>query len=207
MYCLHGTSIENTISILKDGYIIPSKNLTMFVDESTNQTFAQIIYRGICNQANQKPHWGNICFILKKDILKDLPFYATKIGGFSNTFEEGIKNKSKHLAYGSGDLLIMPKLRKLKEHIFDYMDKEGENIVGFIHSHEILFNKNININKYCLGIIIYIHSQDIYKKNKKDIKNIEKLSKKYNLFIKYEIAKNKFSGYGLNNFIDLIESN
>ena len=98
----------------------------------------------------------------------------------------------------------MPILTKLKTYINKYMKSRDDN-VSFIHSHEILFNKKINIKKYCLGIIIYAHSPEISKIYNKEYKNIEKLANKYGLFVKYEIPKNKMASYGLNNFIDLIE--
>jgi len=206
MYSIHGASFENTLSILEDGYIIPSKN-PMMIDESIKQIFTQIIYRDIPNESIQKPHWWSCAFILNKNILKDLPFYATDIGGFSDNFQDGMDNiKGNSLAYGKGNLQRMPILTKLKTHINKYMEsKEDQDNVNFIHSHEILFNKKISIKKYCLGIIIYTPTPVISKKYNKEYKKIEKLADKYGLFVKYEIPKYKHTGYGLNNFIDLIE--
>lgn len=201
MYSIHGTSLENTLTILEDGYIIPSKNPIM-IDEPIKQIFTQIIYRDIPNESIQKSYWWSCAFILNKNILKDLPFYATHMGGFSDNFQDGMDNiKGNRLAYGKGNLQRMPILTKLKTHINKYMESEEEqDNVNFIHSHEILFNKKISIKKYCMGITIHTPTPVIYKKNNKEYKKIEKLADKYGLFVKY-----KHTGYGLNNFIDLIE--
>jgi hypothetical protein len=87
----------------------------------------------------------------------------------------------------------MPNLKKLKNHINNYM-KENEH---FIYTHEILFNKKIPLKKYCL-CIIYTgnHISD----------NIINLSNKLKIPIKQFHNVDKFFYPGMNKFIDLIES-
>ena len=88
----------------------------------------------------------------------------------------------------------MPYLNKLKNKIKGSMKK---NMI-FLYSHEILFNKNISLKKYCIALV--------YKGDYKDIpENVVILADKLKIPIKNYIANNK-SFIGINRFIDTIES-
>ena len=94
----------------------------------------------------------------------------------------------------------MPNLTKLKNIINDYLDIVSNNDFRFIHSHEILFNKNIPLKKYCLCIIYSGEMQEIPQK-------IIKLVEKLKIPIKNKSHKKDTYAYysGINNFIDIIE--
>lgn len=77
------------------------------------------------------------------------------------------------------------------------MNNNSSYPVGFIFSHEILFNKRISFKKYC-KLILY--KREI---NKFILQKINQL----NIPIIQYNNPDKFSYYGLNNFIDLIEKN
>ena len=64
-YIIHGTSDENLIKILKDGYIDNKpikKDIIILKDKPSNQIFTQLIYRDIPEQHDQRPHWENVCY-------------------------------------------------------------------------------------------------------------------------------------------------
>ena len=205
-YIIHGTQIENIIKIIQDGYIDnkpKKKDIIMLKDEPSNQIFTQLVYKDIPNQSNQIVHWGTCAIVLDKKILKDLPFYATRIGGFSDKFENG-KTNEEIIIYGDGNLTKMPILTKLKNVINKRMKRD--NLYGdeFIHSHEILFNQKIPLDKYCIKIML------IGKKNQFDSKIIDKilnLAKEQNISIKFRDYKLRGKNEKpIDNFIDSIES-
>lgn len=206
-YIIHGTKLENLINILQDGYInnTPSKkDSTMLKDKPSNQIFTQLVYKNIPNQANQIPHWWNCAIVLDKQLLKEYPFYATRIGGFSNTFENGKTNEDT-IIYGNGNLTTMPKLTKLKNVINKYLINNRIGNSGFMHSHEILFNQTIPLDKYCIKLML------IGKKHHYDSKMIDKLidlAKAKNIPLKFRDYKLRGNNEKpINNFIDSIESN
>jgi hypothetical protein len=94
--------------------------------------------------------WGMCAIVLDKKLLKDYPFYATHIGGFSDKFENG-KTSEETIISGDGNLPKMPSLTKLKTAIAKRMD--WNTSIAFMHSHEILFNKKIPLDTYCKCII------------------------------------------------------
>ena len=205
-YIIHGTQIENIIKILQDGYIDnkpKKKDITMLKDKPSNQIFTQLVYKDIPNQSNQIVHWGTCAIVLDKQLLKDYPFYATRIGGFSDKFENG-KTNEETIIYGDGNLTKMPNLTKLKNVINKRMKRD--NLYGdeFIHSHEILFNQKIPLDKYCIKIML------IGKKNQFDSKIIDKilnLAKEKNISIKFRDYKLRGKNEKpIDNFIDSIES-
>ena len=206
-YLIHGTQPENLIKILKDGYIDnkpDKKYIGMLQNSPSNQIFTQLIYRDIPNEKEQKPHWGMCAIVLDKKILKDYPFYATYVGGFTDKFENGKTiNNEETIIYGEGNLSRMPNLTKLKNIINKRVKTNALDSVGFMHSNEILFNKKILLDKYCKCIIIY----GTYLKEKEK-QNIIELANNANIPIKfYDIKReNKFKGFGLNNFIDIVEN-
>jgi len=214
MYIIHGTDKDNAIKILKDGMIkINDGKFTQdtIIKNNIGQIFTQLIYKNIFNENIQKPFWFKICFVFKKEILKKYPFYAVGIGHFYDSFEEGMSKKSKKIVFGKGNLKIMPKLTKLKDFINFYMKKD-KSLIDFTHSHEILFGNNLPLED-CIGIVIIKivndNGENFIKEDEKIIKKLNKLSKKYNLFVKIGTINKKdyhFKHYGLNNFIDLIES-
>ena len=205
-YIIHGTQIENIIKIIQDGYIDnkpKKKDITMLKDKPSNQIFTQLVYKDIPNQADVIPHWWDCAIVLDKKILKDLPFYATRIGGFSDKFENG-KTNEETIIYGDGNLTRMPILTKLKNVINKIMKRD--NLYGdeFIHSHEILFNQKIPLDKYYIKIML------IGKKNQFDSKIIDKilnLAKEKNISIKFRDYKLRGKNEKpIDNFIDSIES-
>ena len=203
-YIIHGTNTVNLLDILKEGYIDntpPKKNIMMLTDNSPNQIFTQLIYKDIPNEKIERPIWFNCAIILDNQILKDYPFYATPIGGFTEKFENG-KNNEETLVYGEGNLSTMPNLTKLKKWISKrLLIKNVFKGLNFIYSHEILFNKKIPLDKYCKCIIVFGANTSL-----KDKQNLLDLAKKINIPLKiYSDKKRQFNG--LNNFINMIEKN
>lgn len=206
-YIIHGTQVENLIKILQDGYIDnkpKKKDIVMLKDKPSNQIFTQLIYKDIPNQANQTVHWGACAIVLDKQLLKEYPFYATRIGGFSNTFENGKTNEDT-IIYGEGNLTKMPKLTKLKNVINKNLINNRVGSVTFMHSHEILFNQKIPLDKYCIKLML------LGKKHHYDAKMIDKLielAKIKNIPLKFRDFKLKGNNEKpIDNFIDSIESN
>ena len=205
-YIIHGTKVENLIKILQDGYINNKplkKDIIILQDKPSNQIFTQLVYKDIPNQSNQIVHWGTCAIVLDKQLLKDYPFYASHVGGFSDKFENG-KTNEETIIYGDGNLTKMPILTKLKNVINKRMKKD--NLYGdeFIHSHEILFNQKIPLDKYYIKIML------IGKKNQFDSKIIDKilnLAKEQNISIKFRDDKLRGKNEKpIDNFIDSIES-
>ena len=212
-YLLHGTQYENLIRILEKNTIQakpPKKNITMLVNKPSNQIFTQLIYKNIPNEDGQQPYWGMCVIVLSKQLLKDYPFYVTPIGGFKDKFENAFKedneDKEEHMKDDIiikspfGNLSRIPNLTKLKNKINQFCNK-GKKFFGninFMHSHEILFNRDIPLDKYCVAIIegAYEHSPEI-----------EKLCAERGIpFIQLKKPGKKDSkSIGLNNFIDLVE--
>ncbi len=205
-YIIHGTQTKNLIKILHDGYIDnnPDKKYMATLSEwgKTKQIFAQLIYKDIPNEKKQNPMWGMCAIVLDKKLLKDYPFYATRIGGFSDKFENG-KTSEETIISGDGNLPKMPSLTKLKTAIAKRMDWNMS--IAFMHSHEILFNQRIPLDTYCKCIIMY----EPYLKDKEgqeQKKHIIELAHNANIPIKVYDLKRKHRVAGLNNFIDIIES-
>ena len=207
-YIIHGTQIENLIKILQDGYINNKplkKDIIILQDKPSNQIFTQLVYKDIPNQSNVIPHWWKCAIVLDKNILKDLPFYATRIGGFSDKFENG-KTNEETIIYGDGNLTKMPNLTKLKNVINKRLEANNHHFtsVKFMYSHEILFNQKIPLDKYYIKIML------IGKKNQFDSKIIDKilnLAKEKNISIKFRDYKLRGKNEKpIDNFIDSIES-
>jgi len=205
-YIIHGTTDENLEDILKSGYIeanIDKKKEGILVkSQAVNQIFTQLLYRNLPYENIQYPHWLSCCIVLDKKILKDYPFYAVHIGGFyddfSDAFAKDAKDAENIYMKSKGNLKKMPNLKNLKMHIEKIMNRNDTTV--FIHSHEILFNKRISLKKYCKCIL---YRNDM---NDKIPNNLITLAEKLKIPIKrYGSDHNKFIGYGLNNFIDLIE--
>lgn len=207
-YIIHGTQPTNLIKILDDGYIDnkpAKKNIMMLKNKPSNQIFTQLVYYNIPNQEKQIPHWFSCAIVLDKSILKDYPFYSTPVGSFSNKFENGKENEDM-IIYGDGDLNKMPNLTKLKSKINKNMENNLLGNLQFMHTHEILFNKKIPLDKYCIKIMISGTNAD-YKDNK-EIEKIIDLAKEKNIPLKFRDYK--ISGKNekpINKFIDSIESN
>ncbi len=196
-YIVHGTHSKNIESILSDGYIrtdMDKKYLSMLYTHS-NFIFTQLVYRDIPNEKYSNPCYGQYAFILDKQILKDLPFYAGYIACFKYINKnDGSYDKNYIYMHGKGKLKRMPRLTKIKNKIEDYM-KTGEI---YEYSHEILFNKNISLKKYCIALV--------YKGDYEDIpKNV--VTKATQLKIPIKIyTNNKKCFNGINRFIDVIEN-
>ena len=104
------------------------------------------------------------------------------------------------IIYGDGNLTRMPNLTKLKNSI-----KRG---FDFMHSHEILFNKKIPLDKYCLKIMIYFTKDELKKMKSFDkyTNQIIELAKQHNIPVKFRDYKNGKTDKVINNFIDSIEN-
>ena len=201
-YIIHGTTDDNLVDILRTEYIesnINKKKQGILVEsQAVNQIFTQLLYRNLPYENIQFPHWFNCCIVLDKKILKDYPFYATHIGGFYTNFSDAFSKDAENIFVKShGNLKKMPNLKKLKIHIQKRMERD--DTTEFMHSHEILFDKKISLKKYCKCILYRDDTKD------KIPKNLITLAEKLKIQIKHYGNKNKFIGYGLNNFIDLIE--
>lgn len=183
-YLLHGTSIENLIKILNNENPV----LKVKPDKKNYDTdlidfkgiFAHLLYPGIPYSNKQNPCWTYVCLILDSNILKDLPFFATRLGGFDDL-------SFKFLAHGKGKLGKMPNLEKLKKFINERITQPSKSRNDlYKSSHEIVITSDIPLKKYLLKIIIYgfISKNDreslsnymapiIYKPNKE--KNIDSI--------------------------------
>lgn len=207
-YIIHGTQPENLIKIMEDGYIDnkpAKKNIMMLKNKPSNQIFTQLIYYDIPNQEKQIPHWFICAIVLNKSILKDYPFYSTPVGAFSSKFENG-KDNEEIIIYGDGDLNKMPNLSKLKSKINKNMENNLLGNLQFMHSHEILFNKKIPLDKYCVKIMI--RGTKVEYKDDKTIGKIIDLAREKNIPLKFRDYK--LTGKNekpINNFINSIESN
>ena len=198
-YIIHGTQPEILVKILEDGFIDNNPDKLTVLDKKSKQIFTQLVYYDIPDQENQKPHWFFCAIVLDKKILKDFPFYANGMGQFQDKFENG-KTAKDTIIYGDGNLTRMPNLTKLKNIINRSLD--------FRHSHEILFNKKIPLDKYCLKIMISF-TKDELKKMKLSDKYTEKiieLAKQNNIPVKFRDYKNGKTDKVINNFIDSIET-
>jgi len=207
-YIIHGTKVENLIKILQDGYINNKplkKDIIILKDKPSNQIFTQFVYKDIPNQADVIPHWWDCAIVLDKKILKDLPFYATYIGGFSDKFENG-KNNEETIIYGDGNLTKMPNLTKLKKIVNKRLEANDPpfNNIKFMYSHEILFNQKIPLDKYYVKIMLIGQK---YNYDSKIIDKILNLAKEKNISIKFRDYKLRGKNEKpINNFIDSIES-
>jgi hypothetical protein len=203
-YIIHGTNSVNLLNILNNGYIDntpPKKHIMMLHDNPPKQIFTQLIYKDLPNEKIERPLWFNCAIVLDKKILKDYPFYATSVGGFTDKFENG-KTNEETFVYGDGNLSIMPNLIKLKNAISKRLHiKNVFKGINFIYSHEILFNRKIPLDTYCKCIIVFGGSL-----SQKDRENMKELANKINIPLKIYIDK-KRQFNGLNNFIDMIERN
>ena len=203
-YIIHGTNTRNLINILNEGYIDntpPKKNIMMLSDNPPKQIFTQLIYKDIPNEKIERPLWFNCAIVLDKKLLKDYPFYASSVGGFTDKFENG-KTNAETIIYGEGNLSRMPNLTKLKNAITKRLNiKNVFKGLNFMHSHEILFNKKISLDAYCKCIIVFGASTSV-----KDKETMIELANKINIPLKIYVDKKKQFN-GLNNFIDIIEKN
>ena len=204
-YIIHGTSHLNIESILKDGFISinnkKKKVAQKMIPEEINQIFTQLIYRNIPNEKIQIPHWGNYAIVLDKKILKDYP--SCWIGGFSDKLNDAfLSEDDKVFVKSKGNLKRMPNLTKLKNIINNYLDNlfsyYFSDYARFVYSHEISFNKNIPLKKYCLCIIYSGEMEEIPQK-------IIELAKKLEIPIKNKSLEKDGDYRGINNLIDIIE--
>ena len=198
-YIIHGTQYKNLIHILIDGFIDNEpikKYRTMLIDKSPKLIFTQLIYPDIPNEIEQNPHWGQCCIVLKKELLKDYPFFVTPVGGFD-------AEEKQIILQSDGNLSKMPRLTTLKNYIKKYLVNKYQFMksITFMHSHEILFDKRIPLDKY--GMMILINETYLYDKEKD---KFNKLVNKTTVPIKYYKIIKKHKPYGINNFIDTIQS-
>jgi len=208
-YIIHGTNNESLLNILLCGYIDINRHNPVMIENDIKQIFTQIIYKDLPYNEFYTPHYGNCAIILDKKILKDYAFYSTQIGSFYDKFENAFKDKdnsNKIYEKSKGKLKRLPSLKKLKIHIEEYLIKWGtSDKTGFMYSHEILFNKKIYLKDYCKCIIFRLDET-----TKTIPLDYMSLANKLNIPIKTYVGIDKktktYFPYGLNNFIDLIES-
>jgi len=109
------------------------------------------------------------------------------------------------IIYGDGNLTKMPNLTKLKNKINKKMEHNFLGNVEFMHTHEILFNRKIPLDKYCIKILIIGNHFSIYKNNK-IMEKIINLGKDKNITIQFRDYKNIDKNKPINSFINSIES-
>lgn len=175
----------------------------------SNQIFTQLIYPDIPYEEAYIPHYGGIAIVLSPNLLFDYSFYITRIGGFLNKFNNAFKQSKKkynnQLSFSKNNIIrhhttnnatdLQKKIKIAKKLINKQCQIMGKSLIGFMYSHELLFNKKIKLEKYCLMIIIY-------KNVCKNIDIIIKLCKKNNIkVIMYD------NYLGINNFIKVIDDN
>jgi hypothetical protein len=192
-YIIHGTQYKNLIHILKDSFIDnePIKKYRTMLKVSPKLIFTQLIYPDIPNETKQNPHWLQCCIVLKKELLKDYSFFVTPVGGFD-------ADEKKIILKGDGNLSKIPSIVKLKKYINKTLETSSTD---FMHSHEILFDKKIPLDKYCKCIIMYDYNL-IDKKEKAQKLEIIELANKLNI----SVITRKFSmrNKGINNFIEVV---
>ena len=176
-YLLHGTNFESCISCIRNRQISvnPKPRFRQMSENSFRQIFTQIIFPNIPNQANQNPFWYNCCFILDKKILRDLPFYANHIGRFADTFDIGV-HRSSNIITSRKKTKQIPRIDQLKEHINTTMSNKKLKKLGtlrFMHSHEIIFGNDIDLEAYCVAIIYFGY------KHQTHINKITQIAKKH----------------------------
>lgn len=226
-YVIHGTSLDNLVHILKSGYLETNpKYGRKFLDKehyNPHQIFTQILFKDLPDEVHQQPHWWGIAIVLDKKILKDKRWYATRIGGFREHFNDAfqkktqktMKNEEKDFQEPSEILARnpntaaakIPSLAKLKKIIIQQMESRFLGEVDFIHSHEVLFGDDISLAEY--GVAIVCHEWLITKKLSPTAReNITKRCHELGLpLILYGGAKRSDANknLGINKFIDLIE--
>jgi hypothetical protein len=160
-YVIHGTTLDNLIHILKSGCLETNpKHAKKFLDEehyNPHQIFTQILFKDLPDEVHQRPHWWGVGIVLDKKILKEQKWYATRIGGFREHFDDAFNQNSedaKILAKNENpNVARIPSLKKLKTHITSRMESHLLGEAEFIHSHEVLFGENISLEEYGLAII------------------------------------------------------
>jgi len=201
----------------------PAKYKTMLINSKPKQIFTQLLYKDIPNQHRYIPHWGSIAIIFSTKLLQDYPFYSVPVGGFKSSFSRAFRakhsakhsktltNKSNNTANTAntanttnniiiksefGNLPRMPNLTKLKNYInktcLTYSSFMGK--IAYMHSHEILFNNDIPLDKYCVAII--------GNPGVKQSAELAQLCKDHN--IPYSERSGRI-GSGINNFINFID--
>ena len=184
-YVIHGTSLDNLEHILKSSQLeTHPKYGKKFLDTehfNPHQIFTQILFTDLPDESQQLPHWWNVGIILSKEevfkeprflnvldkkILKDKKWYATRIGGFIEQFNDAFKSESNKQQFmqehQDNDIIArnakpnasrIPSLKKIKEYITSRMKEQGLGEVEFIHSHEVLFGENISLEEYGVAIL------------------------------------------------------
>jgi len=192
-YIIHGTQPINLINILKDGFIDnePIKKYRTMLKTSPKLIFTQLIYPDIPNETKQNPHWLQCCIVLKKELLKDYSFFVTPVGGFD-------AKEKQIILQSDGNLSKMPSIVKLKKYINKTLETSPTD---FMHSHEILFDKKIPLDKYCKCIIMYDYNLTDKKEKAQKLEIIELANK---LNIPVITRKISMRNKGINNFIEVV---
>ena len=156
-YVVHSTrTVDNLLRILSDGYVnnVPTGDTMLSLEHHPKQIFTQLVYKGIPNEQSQRPFWiGQSCLVFKPEVLRELAFYATDVGGFSTRFRDGLSDPNR-LASGSGKLDRMPNLVKLKNKIGERSQLKSLQSLAYTHSHEILFGRRIYLNRFCECVVV-----------------------------------------------------
>ncbi len=177
IHLFHTTSYRNMKSILKTGKIAiaPKRHNEMMLETSPGFIFANLVFNDIANYVKQDIlHWIGECVIeLDIDLLRQYTFIVGRIGGFDEVKDKSakeLKEMKNVYAYGSGNLKKFPSLKRVKEQIMTYM--EGPAYISqYMHSHEVLFMKDIPLS-LCKRIIVY---------NERLYKNIKSYLRRYKI--------------------------
>ena len=198
MYVIHATRIKNLINILKNGYINnkPIGDTMLDKQDHPEQVFTQLTFREIPMEQKLYPFFtlGGCCIVLNPDILRELPFYATRFGRFRQRFCDGLTDPES-IMVGQGHLDRVPDMTPLKKDIIRRVDAAPKwvGVDKFATSHEILFGRRIYLERFCKCILVYRRGPET--------KQIRELCKKRGIPFKI-LQRIK----GIEQFIDLIES-
>lgn len=168
----HNTlKLDSVLAILKDGYIkagtdVPKKYRTLGGEEGSEKIFGQIYFNDLKNTIP----WGIASFIIDKNILCDMNVEFHIGWGGWNMKEEYKLNKTDKETVRKNKLDSIRKFLKNPSELPKIL-RESQ-----INNHEIMFDKNISVKKYVVGIVYNFE-------DKKQLEKIQKLinKKKYNI--------------------------
>ena len=156
MIVIHSTNVPKLLNIIEDKEVkrFPTKQFPNMLDEPTGFIFAHIVFEDIASATqSDQLHWPGMCIIqFKEDILKDVPFIATRIGNFDaytnmdDTTFASLEVKGDVFAKGMGNKDQIPNLQVLQAEILKYIEESKEMFGAFQHSHEVLFKEDIPVN-------------------------------------------------------------
>jgi len=211
-YVIHGTSFDNIFHILESGKLeTNSKHAQKFLDKeywNPKQIFTNILLRDLPKEEHQKSYWWGFGIVLDKRILKDKKWYATRIGGFYEKFNDAFEdNNETHTRVFSKNpkehTSRIPSIARLKKHIINDIMNNALSLgaLGFIHSHELLFGEDISLEEYGICILV---NEKLFNKlvNKTQQEKIQKRCNELGM----QLIVYKPLILGINKTIDLIDT-